>query len=46
MTSQTDKEYIKRVLDGNTNAFSYFVDTYQNLAFTVAIILFTVFVLI
>lgn len=37
MTSQTDKEYIKRVLDGNTNAFSYFVDTYQNLAFTVAI---------
>ncbi|MCF8715057.1 RNA polymerase sigma factor [Joostella atrarenae] len=37
MTSQKDKEYIKRVLEGNTNAFSYFVDTYQDLAFTVAI---------
>jgi RNA polymerase sigma-70 factor (ECF subfamily) len=32
-----DAHYINEVLNGNTNAFSYFIRTYQNKAFGVAI---------
>ncbi|QLE00441.1 RNA polymerase sigma factor [Galbibacter sp. BG1] len=37
MTNQQDKLYRERVLKGDVDAFSYFVDTYQNLAFTIAL---------
>ncbi|MDG3583632.1 RNA polymerase sigma factor [Galbibacter pacificus] len=37
MTNQQDTIYRDRVLKGDTNAFSYFVDTYQQLAFTIAV---------
>lgn len=31
-----EKHYINRVLKGDTSAFSYFVDTYQDMAITIA----------
>lgn len=37
MTSQKEHTYLKRILNGDLEAFSYFVDTYQHLAFTIAV---------
>lgn len=31
-----EKQYINRILKGDTSAFSYFVDTYQDMAITIA----------
>lgn len=36
MTNQQELTYLKRVIDGDSEAFSYFVDTYQHMAFTLA----------
>ncbi len=32
----SEKERVKRVLSGDTSAFAYFVDSYQDMAFTIA----------
>lgn len=37
MTNQLEYIYLKRILGGDTEAFSYFVDTYQHMAFTLAV---------
>lgn len=37
MDSTEDQIYIKKVLQGDTNAFAYLIDKYKNMAYTVAI---------
>lgn len=37
MTNQTEQTYLNKVKRGDTKAFSYFVDTYQTMAFTIAV---------
>jgi RNA polymerase sigma-70 factor (ECF subfamily) len=37
MTNQTEQTYLNKVRSGDTKAFSYFVDTYQTMAFTLAV---------
>ncbi len=37
MDTNTDQLYIDKVLLGDTNAFSYLIDKYKNMAFTIAI---------
>lgn len=37
MTNQTEHNYLKRILRGDIEAFSYFVDTYKHMAFTIAV---------
>lgn len=37
MTNQRELTYLNRVLSGDSDAFSYFVDTYQHMAFTLAV---------
>lgn len=37
MTNQLEHTYLKRIVGGDTEAFSYFVDTYQDMAFTIAV---------
>ncbi|NER12199.1 sigma-70 family RNA polymerase sigma factor [Leptobacterium flavescens] len=37
MTDQPDHYYINRVLEGEVNAFSFLVEKYQNMVFTIAL---------
>ena len=37
MTTTNDQYYIKKIIDGDTNAFSVLVDRYKDLVFTLAI---------
>lgn len=37
MTNQLEHTCLKRIIGGDTEAFSYFVDTYQDMAFTIAV---------
>lgn len=37
MTNQLEHIYLKRILNGDIEAFSYFVDTYQHMAYTIAV---------
>ncbi len=37
MDTTTDQKYIDKVLQGDTNAFSYLVDKYKNMTYTVAL---------
>ncbi|MCK5679148.1 MAG: sigma-70 family RNA polymerase sigma factor [Flavobacteriaceae bacterium] len=37
MDTTTDQKYINKVLQGDTNAFSYLVDKYKNMTYTVAL---------
>lgn len=37
MENKTDQIYLEKVLLGDTNAFTYFIDKYKNMAFTIAI---------
>ena len=37
MDTTTDQTYIDKVLQGDTNAFSYLINKYKNMAFTIAI---------
>ena len=36
MTNKTDQLYITKVINGDTNAFAYLVDTYKNMVFSLA----------
>ncbi|MEN8185847.1 MAG: sigma-70 family RNA polymerase sigma factor [Bacteroidota bacterium] len=37
MNTTTDKIYIDKVLQGDTNAFTYLIDKYKNMVYTIAI---------
>lgn len=37
MTNKTDQYYINQILKGDVNAYSYLVNTYQNMVFTFAL---------
>ncbi|WP_417360994.1 RNA polymerase sigma factor [Galbibacter sp.] len=37
MTNQKEHIYLNRILSGDVEAFSYFVDTYQHMAYTIAV---------
>ncbi|TRZ42814.1 RNA polymerase sigma factor [Robertkochia solimangrovi] len=37
MTNQREQYYLERVKGGDSGAFGYFVDTYQQMAFTIAV---------
>jgi RNA polymerase sigma-70 factor (ECF subfamily) len=36
MTNKTDQLYITKVINGDTNAFAYLVDSYKNMVFSLA----------
>ncbi|MDD7914620.1 RNA polymerase sigma factor [Polaribacter ponticola] len=36
MTTTKDQLYINKVINGDTNAFAYLVDTYKNMVFSLA----------
>ena len=37
MTNNNDQLYIEKVINGDTNSFSYFVDNYKDMVFTLAL---------